>query len=207
MAFPPRRPGQPFPERKAFLHQRYRDLTRADSTTAAGGLLVLQHNNVTAAEMVTIRRDLGAAFAGAAAVPAIEIVRTGLLRAALPRGDSYAPMRAWLCGPTCIVRLAAVAESGQTVVAEPADIKRVLTVLQRHRKLMLLGGRFDQHWLTATGIREAAELPSIDMLRAQLVALLETPAQQLRAVLDRIPGDLARTLDGHRANLEKAESA
>jgi large subunit ribosomal protein L10 len=214
-AFPLRSPGQPFPERKAYLYAHYKEMMAANSPSARGGLLILQHNNLTASELVTIRRDLNAAFTGKQSPvddnsngPVFEIVRHSVLRAALPRSAKFSPIRAWLCGPICVVRLPAdAAPEGQITVGDPTIIKRALDVLQQHRKLILLGGRFERHWLTANGVKEAAKLPTIDHLRAELLGLLSTPAQQLRSVLEHVPGALARSLKIHQENLEKAESA
>jgi hypothetical protein len=141
----------------------------------------------------------------------LEMVRVAIMRAALPRESSYDELRAWLCGPTCLVRLSAATTSSSSAtsvnpsvpsVADPAVVKRVLGVLQKNRKLILLGGRFDQQWFTADGIRRVSELPDIHTLRAELLGLLSAPAQQLSSLIGRVPGDLTRTLEAHQKNLQ-----
>ncbi|KAI8057259.1 hypothetical protein BDF22DRAFT_740789 [Syncephalis plumigaleata] len=215
-SFATRRPNQPFPERKQYLFTHYRDVLSPNSQSATGGVLVLQHNNMTSTELINLRSDLRTAFANSnSIVPmsadttessvVLEMVRVAIMRAALPREARYDELRAWLCGPTCLVRLSAATTPSSTSapsVADPAVVKRVLDVLQKNRKLILLGGRFDQQWFTADGIRRVSELPDIHTLRAELVGLLSAPAQQLSSLLGRIPGDLARTLEGHQKNLQ-----
>ncbi|RKP25694.1 hypothetical protein SYNPS1DRAFT_22391 [Syncephalis pseudoplumigaleata] len=228
-AFATRRPNQPFPERKEYLFTHYRDMLSPASQSAAGGMLVLQHNNMTAAELVALRSDLRTAFASNTGAPAssspavpmgadptavLEVVRVAIMRAALPRQTRLDELRSWLCGPTCVVRLAADTTTAASpdddattpMVASPAVIKRVLGVLSKHRKLILLGGRFEQQWFAAEGIRRVSELPDIHTLRAELVGLLSAPAQQLSSLLGRVPGDLARTLEAHQKNLQEKDA-
>ncbi|KAI9591391.1 hypothetical protein BDF19DRAFT_272078 [Syncephalis fuscata] len=225
-AFAVRRPNQPFPERKEYLFTHYRDIMSSNSRLAAGGVLVLQHNNMTSAELVNLRSELRAAFANTTAmVPMstdttdpnaiLEVARVAIMRAAIPRQPSFDALRAWLCGPTCLVRLAAApidASNDATATtdpvpnaADPATIKRVLAALQKNRKLILLGGRFDAQWFSADGIRRVSDLPDIQTLRAELLALLSAPAQQLTSLLERVPSDLARTLEAHQKNLQEEQ--
>ncbi|KAF7793587.1 hypothetical protein EIP86_004701 [Pleurotus ostreatoroseus] len=83
---------------------------------------------------------------------------------------------------------------------------------KRHRpepvpEMKLLGALIESRLFKAEGVEDVAKLPTLDVLRAQLVGLLSSPSAQLAAVLSQASGGkLARTLEGLKKSLEEGQS-
>lgn len=74
-------------------------------------------------------------------------------------------------------------------------------------ELRVVGAFIEGRVFKAEGVQNVAGLPTLDMLRAQLVGLLSAPATQLAMVLSEASGGkLARTLEGLKKSLEEPES-
>lgn len=71
-----------------------------------------------------------------------------------------------------------------------------------NRRLPVVAGLVEGRVLDARGVQTLAELPSREVLLAQLAATLQSPLTQLAAALISIPQSLAATLDAYRAQLE-----
>ena len=63
--------------------------------------------------------------------------------------------------------------------------------------LVIVGGGLKGAVLDAAAVKALAELPSLDVLRARLVGLLQAPASRLVALLQAPGGQLARVLKAH----------
>ena len=72
---------------------------------------------------------------------------------------------------------------------------------------MVLGGALGPRTLNAAGVRALADLPSLDMLRAQLAGLIATPATRIAGVLQAPAGQLARVFGAYADKHEAAEAA
>ena len=85
---------------------------------------------------------------------------------------------------------------GPTIIAyadEPVAIAKALSEFSKKReKLVLIGGAFGDTVLNKAQIQELANLPSLDELRAKILALLNTPATRIAGVLQAPAGQLAR---------------
>ncbi len=57
--------------------------------------------------------------------------------------------------------------------------------------------------IDAAGVKQLAKLPSLPELRAQLIALVQTPATYLVRLTQAPAGQLARVVDARRAQLEE----
>lgn len=90
-----------------------------------------------------------------------------------------------LQGQTAIV-------TGQQDVCAAAKVLK--TFASESNKLELKAGALDGAYLDAAGISALAELPSREVLLAQLLGLLQTPATQLARVLNEPAASLARVL-------------
>jgi len=87
-------------------------------------------------------------------------------------------------------------------LAAPA---KVLSEYHRiNRRLPLVAGYVEGQVLDARGVQALAELPSREVLLAQLAGTLQMPLSQLAAALTSISSNLAATLDAYRAKLEAA---
>jgi len=61
--------------------------------------------------------------------------------------------------------------------------------------------------LEGAAVKQLAALPGLDQIRAQLLALVQTPATQLVRVLATPGQQLARVVDARRENLEPGEGS
>ncbi|KAI0931629.1 hypothetical protein AcV7_001038 [Taiwanofungus camphoratus] len=74
--------------------------------------------------------------------------------------------------------------------------------------LKVVGALIEGRVFEAPGLTEVSRLPTLEMLRAQLVGLLSAPAAQLAMVLGEASGGkLARTLEGFKKSLEEGDNA
>lgn len=96
--------------------------------------------------------------------------------------------------------------TGPTAVAyspDPVAAAKVLAQAARDfRKMEIKAGILDKRAISATGVRELADLPSKDVLLARVVGTLNAPIQQLAWVLNAPMGNLARALDQIRQQRE-----
>ena len=73
-------------------------------------------------------------------------------------------------------------------------------------ELMVMGALIEGRVFKAAAVRDIASLPTLDTLRAQLIGLISSPANQIAGVLGQARGgQLARTLEGFKKSLEDAE--
>lgn len=86
----------------------------------------------------------------------------------------------------------AVALSYADVVA-PAKILSEFT--KDTEALQLKGGIVEGQKLDVQGIQALAKMPGLTELRAQLIGLLKTPAQQIASILQEPPSQLARVFN------------
>lgn len=85
-----------------------------------------------------------------------------------------------------------------------AAAKVLKTFAAEFEKPAIRSGVLDNSIITAEQIKALAELPSLDVLRAQLLGLLNTPATQLARVLNEPGASLARVL---KAKIDTQEGA
>ncbi len=153
-------------------------VTTLNRTFSQAGLVVVTHyRGVSAAEAIDLRRrvrDAGANF---------KVTKNRITRLAL-KGTTYEPLSELFNGPT------AIAYSEDSVAAA----KAVVGYAKSNDKLIVLGGAVRESVLDEGGIKALAALPSLDGIRATIVALLNAPATRLLGVLQAPAGQLARVL-------------
>jgi len=81
--------------------------------------------------------------------------------------------------------------------------KIVSRYAKEHEKFTIKGGVADGQFLVAAGVETLAQLPSREILRAQLLGTLSRPATQLVGVLAAPAAQLARVLDARKTHLSK----
>lgn len=90
---------------------------------------------------------------------------------------------------------------GPTMVAfssDPVSVAKALAEFAKvNEKFVLLGGAFGAHRLDKAGINQLASLPSLDELRAKILAMLNTPAQRLATLMQAPAGQLARVTSAY----------
>jgi ribosomal protein L10 len=83
-------------------------------------------------------------------------------------------------------------------------VKRVKPTLTPELKVM--GALIEGRVFKAPAVQDVASLPPLDVLRAQLIGLISSPASQISGILGQASGgQLARTLEGFRKGLEDAQ--
>lgn len=150
-------------------------------TQGAAIVLIAHYKGLSVAEISELRAN--ARKAGAK----LKVTKNLLAKRAIA-GTTYAKLDSLFKGPT----ITAFAN-------EPVSAAKVLSdFAKKNDKLVLLGGAFGETVLDKAAIQQLASLPSMDELRAKILALLNTPATRIAAVLSAPAGQLAR-LQGAKA--------
>ncbi len=152
----------------------------------AAVVVVTHYKGLNVPEMSELRarmREAGGQF---------RVVKNRLARRAL-EGTPYGALADLLRGPS------AIAWSAADPVAAP---KVVVDYAKKNEKLVIIGGSLGDQLLDAEAVRALAQLPSLDELRARLIALLQTPASRIVGVLQAPGGQLARVLAARGAGAE-----
>ena len=148
----------------------------------AGSVLVTHFSGLSVAEISDLRRrmrEAGARF---------RVTKNRLVRRAI-EGTTYAPLAEMFNGPT------AIAYSDDPI----AVAKVAVGYAKDNSKLVVLGGAMAETLLDAAAVKALAALPSLDEIRGQMVALLQTPAMRMVTLLQAPAGQLARVLGAHAA--------
>ena len=207
-----------YPAKKSFLYAKYLRLL-----TDSQMVLVLQHNNLSVAELAKLRSDIAAVKLpeGQTAKALLTVVRAGLIRAVArqmsrsnPTMESLQPA---LSGPiallTCQHLTPAYLSALFNVVdralghvpprAPAAGAKHPETAAANPRLVPLAAVLEGHRLLQVPQTRDVGRIGSLDQLRSQIVGLLSAPAQQLAGVLGQASGQqLALTLEARKRDLE-----
>lgn len=155
--------------------------------TSSGVVVVTHYKGLTVAEMGELRRQVRAAGAS------FKVSKNRLAKLALD-GTAFGPIEALLKGPTAIA-----------VSKDPTAAPKVISeYARRNDKLQIIGGGLAGTLLDPAAVKALAELPSLEVLRAQLIGLLQTPASRLVGLLQAPGGQVARVL---KAYADKEEAA
>lgn len=123
-----------------------------------------------------------------------QVVKNSLLRIAA-EGSDVAVLEPHFKGPI------AVAIS----YADPVKLAKTLTdYAKENDKFALRGGMLAGKALDSKEIATLATLPSLDALRAQLIGMLQAPAQKILGVLQAPGGQIARLAAARSKKLEEA---
>ncbi len=148
------------------------------ATSGAEIMIVTHYKGLTVAEISRLRtkaRGLGASF---------KVTKNSLAKLAL-KGTAFEPLTEHFKGPTAIA-----------YSQDPVSAAKVISEFSKdNEKLVLLGGAFGSQILDADGIKELAKLPSLDELRATIIALIMTPATRIAGVTAAPAGQLARVIN------------
>ncbi|MDX2095692.1 MAG: 50S ribosomal protein L10 [Alphaproteobacteria bacterium] len=146
----------------------------------AGILLIAHYKGLTVAEITDLRIKIRAAGAS------FKVTKNLLVKRALT-GTHYENISHLFKGPT------AVAYS-----SDPTSAAKALNEFaKKNGKLVLVGGAFGNTVLDKAAIQQLAELPSLDELRAKIIAMLQTPATRIAGVLQAPAGQLARVFGAY----------
>ncbi len=151
-----------------------------DAFKTTSFVVVSQYSGLTVAEITDLRRKMltvGANF---------RVAKNRLVKIAI-KGTEFEGLDSLFTGPTGIT-FSSDAISAAKVVSDFA---------KANEKFILVGGGFGNQTLDAKGIETLARLPSIDVLRAQLLGLLQTPATRIASVVQAPAGQIARVIRAH----------
>ncbi|KAJ9478995.1 putative reductase 1 [Pseudozyma hubeiensis] len=207
-----------YPAKKSFLYQKYQRLL-----TDSQMVLVLQHNNLSVAELAKVRSDIAAIKLpeGQTAKASLTVVRAGLIKAVAKQlshdNATMESLQPALSGPiallTCEHLTPAYLSALFNVVdralghapprAPAAGAKFPETAVANPRLVPLAAVLEGNRLLQVPQTRDVGRIGSLDQLRSQIVGLLSAPGQQLAGVLSQASGQqLALTLEGRKRDLE-----
>ena len=150
-------------------------------------VLVAQNKGMTVADVSALRRQMRAAGA------TYKVAKNRLAALALD-GTRFQGISPLLKGPT------ALAWSTDPV----AVAKTAMDFAKGNDKFVILGAALGTQVLNADGVKALAALPSLDILRGQLVGLIQTPATRIAGVLQAPGGQVARVLAAYAKKDEAA---
>jgi large subunit ribosomal protein L10 len=86
---------------------------------------------------------------------------------------------------------------------DPIGLAKILTEFSKaHQVFEIKGGLVDGEVVDPSQIAMLAELPSLDVLRGQLIGLIQAPATKLARLLVEPGAQIARLVEAHRAQQE-----
>jgi large subunit ribosomal protein L10 len=158
--------------------------------SAVNLVVVTRQSGLTVSEVSDLRRKVRAAGAS------YKVSKNRLTRLAL-EGTAFKDIGPLLVGPT------AIASSKDPVAAA----KAISAFAKDNEKLTIVGGSLDGQTLDADGVKQLASLPSLDELRAKLLALLQTPATRIAGVVQAPAGQLARVFGAYGSKDSSGQAA
>ena len=136
------------------------------------------YSRITVEETEELRSTLGELGAE------FHVVKNSILNVAA-KSRELPDMSDWLTGPTAIV------VGGN----DPSGVAKALGKFFKDKeKVELKGGALSNRLLNTDEIEQLAKLPGLDSLRAQLMGLLNTPAQKMVSVLNAVPASVVNVL-------------
>jgi large subunit ribosomal protein L10 len=167
-------------------------VTGLNQALAATSMIVVTRNaGLTVAEVTDLRRKMGAAGA------IYKVAKNRLTNLALD-GTQFDGIKPMLKGPIALAW-----------ATDPVAVaKTAVEFAKTNEKFVLVGGSLGTQTLNADGVKALAELPSLDVLRAQLVGMIATPATRIAGILQAPAGQLARVFGAYAKRDEgEAEAA
>jgi large subunit ribosomal protein L10 len=143
----------------------------------AAVVVVTHYKGLSVPEITELRTEMRKAGAS------FRVAKNRLAKLAV-EGTAYANLGSLLSGPT------AVALSSDPVAAA----KVANAFARKNDKLKIVGGGLGSTVLDPAAVKALADLPSLDEVRASLIALLQTPATRLATLLQAPAAQVARCL-------------
>jgi len=166
-------------EKKSLVEELNQELSNA------AAVIVTEYKGLSVDEMSELRAN--ARQAGAK----IKVAKNRLVKIALG-GTEYEQIAETFKGQTAF-------SYGDDPVAAA---KAVVKFAKDNEKLVILGGAFGSDKLDVNGVKNLASMPSLDELRAKIIAMVTTPAQRIATIAQAPAGQLARVM---QAKADKGE--
>ncbi|TPW25886.1 50S ribosomal protein L10 [Pararhizobium mangrovi] len=153
----------------------------------AGSIVVAHYSGLTVAQMNDLRSRMRVAGG------TVKVAKNRLARIALQGTEAEGITDLFV---------------GQTLVAyseDPITAPKIAVEFSKaNNKLVVLGGAMGATNLDADAVKQLAELPSLDELRAKLVGMINTPATRLAQITNAPAGQLARVFGAYARKDEAA---
>ncbi|KAG0351474.1 hypothetical protein BGZ54_003235, partial [Gamsiella multidivaricata] len=189
--------GKEFRPQKTFLHHTYSNILELNRI-----MLICQHNNMSVPELIQLRTELAAAGAE------MTVIRLGIFSAAL-RETRYANLAPLINGPTCVIscNVSPEDEEAQSNAKNPRGLIGIRKIVEKHSKMILLGGKVDDALVSVEDMRKMVEMPGIQTLRSQVVGLLsQAGGGRLVQLLNMNPTLLVMNLGAHAKSGSEGEA-
>lgn len=173
-------------QRKDELVEHYKELLQQSSA-----IFLTQYGGMTVKEMETLRIKLSEANGQ------INVTKNTLLRIALEESE-FTPPTELLNGP--VATSFALGEA-------PALAKVLVDQAKANDKLTIIGGMLGNRTLTKSEVESLATLPSLDQLRAQILGLINAPAQGIVSAVTNSVRQVVNVLDAYAKKEEGGASA
>lgn len=147
---------------------------------AAGSIVVAHYSGLSVAEMERLRGQMREAGGK------VRIAKNRLAKLALKETE-VADISGLLEGPT----LLAFSDDAITAAKVAAGFAKT------NEKLIILGGAMGATQLGVDDVKQLAELPSLDELRAKIAGMLTQPAAKIASVLNAPGGQVARVISAY----------
>ncbi len=152
------------------------------------GVIVVAHNNgMTVTQMNELRGKM------AEAGGSVKVAKNRLVKLALEGSDAEG-IKDLFVGPTVLAY-------SQDPVTAP---KIVSAFAKGNDKIAVLGAAMGTTVLDTAGVKILADLPSLDELRAKLIAMIQTPATRIAGVVQAPAGQLARVMGAYASKGDAA---
>ena len=148
--------------------------------SASDILIVTQQKGLTVSESTILRGKVREAGAS------LKVVKNSLARLAL-EGTQFSGAIEHLKGPSAL-----------SFAKDPvAAAKAIAGYAKENDKFVIVGAVFNQQVLTVNDVKKLASLPSLDELRAKILAVISAPAQKLATVISQPGAGLARVVGAY----------
>lgn len=145
-----------------------------------GSVVVAHYAGLTVAQMNDLRSKMRAAGGS------VKVAKNRLAKIAL-QGTESEGMSALFKGQTLI----AYSDDPVTAPKVAADFAKT------NDNLVIIGGAMGPTVLDAEGVKALATMPSLDELRAMIIAMINTPATRIAGVVQAPAGQLARVFGAY----------
>jgi large subunit ribosomal protein L10 len=161
--------ANPRPEKVAVVDEVRQRLDEADAS------VVTEYRGLSVSDLANLRRSL------AAAGGEYKVFKNTLVRLAVAGGE-HEPLEPLLSGPTAI----AFVHGDVSAVA-----KALRDFSRQHPALVVKGGLLDGGLLSSGELGALADLPSREVLLAQVAGTIAAPLRQLAGLIQALPRNLA----------------
>jgi large subunit ribosomal protein L10 len=143
-------------------------------------IVVAHYAGLTVAQMTKLRRNMKAAGG------TVKVAKNKLAKLALEGTDSHG-ISGLFKGPTVLA-----------FSKDPVSAAKVATTFAKENdKLVILGAAMGKTVLDPNGVRALADLPSLDVLRSQILGLLQANASKIARLVKEPGAQLARVINAH----------